>query len=560
MAGLAAKFGSGAMTNSVAEIENNDVMFVIGSNTTENHPIVALRMKKAVFNGGKLIVADPRKIPLVKFAHLWLRQRPGTDSALINSIIHVILDEGLEDRGFIQSRTEGFEEFEKSLSDFTPAFGEKICGVPEADIIKAARIYGGAEKAGIYYAMGITQHTMGTNNVAALANMAMTCGNLGKESAGINPLRGQNNVQGACDMGCCPNILPGYQSVTDPLVRKKFEEAWGRQLPDKVGLTATEMTRAMHEGSLKALYIMGENPVLSDPNMKHSVSAFKNLELLIVQDIFLTETAELADVVLPAASFAEKEGTFTNTERRVQRVRKAVPSPGEALDDLTIINRISSKMGGYHHVFESLKDLGYKLNDHDKSNYGEISPEEAFQEVHLLWPALRGMTYQRLKEHGLQWPCPTRNHPGTRFLFKDEFPRPGGKALFTEVPYVKSAELPDEKYPFVLTTGRLLFQYHTGTMTRRSKGLEAAAPEALLELNPADAEELGVVDLDMVKVGSRRGEISLKAKVTKRVPPKVVFIPFHYKEAAANVLTNDALDPVCKIAEAKVCAVKLEKV
>ena len=540
----------------MAGIENSDGLFVIGSNTTENHPIVALRMKKAVFKGAKLIVADPRKIPLVKFAHLWLRQRPGTDVVLLNAIMHVILDEGLENKDFIEKRTENFQEFKESLLEFTPEFGEKITGVPKEDIIEAARIFATASKPSIYYAMGITQHTMGTNNVHAVAHMAMVTGGLGKDSCGVNPLRGQNNVQGACDMGCSPNVLPGYQSVTDPDVRQKFEDVWGRSVPEKIGLTATEMTGAMHDGSLKALYIMGENPVLSDPNMKHSIEAFKSLDLMVVQDIFMTETAELADVVLPAASFAEKEGTFTNTERRVQRVRQAIPSPGQALDDLSIINRLSTRMG-YRHIFESVKGLGFKVNG-DLSEKGlATSPEEAFLEARLLWPNMRGMSYQRLKDEGLQWPCTSRSHPGTPFLFKDDFPR--GKALFTAIPYVKSNELPDEEYPFVLTTGRILFQYHTGTMTRRSKGLEAAAPEPFIEINPVDAKELEIDDQQILTVVSRRGEISLKARVTQKVAPKVVFIPFHYKEAAANILTNDALDPVCKIPEAKVCAVRLEK-
>jgi len=548
------------MSNSIEGIEKNDALFVIGSNTTENHPIVALAMKKAVFNGAKLIVADPRKIPLVKFATLWLRQRPGTDTALVNSIMHVILAEGLEDSAFIGERTEGFDDFKESLQEFTPAYGEKITGVPAKDIVKAARIYAEAEQAGVYYAMGITQHSMGTNNVHALGNLVMLTGNIGKGSCGINPLRGQNNVQGACDMGCSPNVLPGYQSVTDPDVRHKFQEAWGVPVPDKVGLTATEMIEAMHDGKLKALYIMGENPALSDPNINKSLAAFKKLDLLVVQDIFMSETAELADVVLPAASFAEKEGTFTNTERRVQRVRKAVPPPGQAKDDLTIINNIASRMGGHKHIIDAVADLGFKVKNEQDTNEGQVTPEEAFLEAQLLWPAMRGMTYQRLKDGGLQWPCPTRSHPGTPYLFKENFPRGSeGKALFTVIPHVESKELPDKEYPFVLTTGRILFHYHTGTMTRRSKGLEAVAPEPFIELNPADAKKSGFSDGEMVKVSSRRGNISLKVKVTERVPPKVVFIPFHYKEAAANILTNDALDPVCKIAEAKVCAVRIEK-
>lgn len=544
------------MNNSVAEIERTDALFVIGSNTTENHPIFGLRMKKAVRNGAKLIVADPRKIPLVKFAHLWLRHRPGTDIALINSIMHVIVAEELEDTKFIAERTTDFETFKDNLKPYTPEFGEKVTGVPKEDIIEAARIYGKAKKAGIYYTMGITQHSMGTNNVFSLANLAMLTGNLGKESAGVNPLRGQNNVQGCCDMGCSPNVLPGYQSVTDPDVRMKFEDVWGKSLPGEIGLTASEMLDAMIDGTIKGMYVMGENPVMSDPNTRHTLEAFRNLDFLVVQDIFLSETAEIADVVLPAASFAEKDGTFTNSERRVQLVRKAVSSPGQAKDDLWILNNLMNRMG-FNHVFESLRELGFKIPDEKNSNNNFITPEQAFMEAGLLWPGIRGMTYQRLKSDGLQWPCPTQSHPGTPYLFKDTFPV--GKAAFRSIVPVESNELPDSYYPFVLTTGRILFQYHTGTMSRKSKALEAVAPESFVELNEQDAAEMKISDAEQVTVTSRRGSITLKAKVGDRVGKGVVFIPFHYKEASANVLTNSALDPISKIAEAKVCAVKLEK-
>ena len=541
MSGLATKFGSGAMTNSVDEIVDNDAMLVIGSNTTENHPIIALKMKEAVAKGAQLIVADPRKIPLVKFATLWLRQRPGTDSVLLNSLAHVILKEGLDDKSFIKEKTENYEVFAKSLDSFTPEYGEEITGVPAADIIKAARIYGSAGSAGIYYAMGITQHVMGTNNVNAIGNLAMMTGNLGKHGAGVNPLRGQNNVQGACDMGSLPNVYPGYQKVDVPAVKEKFEKAWGRVLSDKVGTPASVMTGQMIDGTLKGLYIFGENPALSDPNTAHSVKAFKSLEFLVVQDIFMTETAKLADVVLPGASFAEKEGTFTCSERRVQRIRKAINPPGQARSDLDIIDQLYMRVMGEGNL-EKLPDAS-----------------AIFDEVAGLWVALAGMDYNRIDVDGLQWPCPDKDHPGTTFLYKEGFSTENGKALFWEVPYVKSDELPDEEYPYVLTTGRELFHYHTGTMTRRSAGLNAIAPEAFVEVNPVDAHKLGVSDGDKLKVSSRRGEISLKARVSTIVPPNVVFIPFHYTEAAANLLTNNAMDPVCKIMEAKVCAVKLEK-
>jgi len=541
VAGLAAKFGSGAMTNSVAGIADNDALFVIGSNTTENHPIIALRMKEAVAKGAKLIVADPRKIPLVKFATLWLRHRPGTDAVLLNAIMNSILAQGLEDKEFISEKTEGYEDFLLSLEPFTPEYGEEMTGVPAKDIVEAARIYGSAGTAGIYYAMGITQHVMGTNNVSAVGNIAMLTGNLGKDACGVNPLRGQNNVQGACDMGGLPNVYPGYQKVDVPAVQEKFEKAWGTSLSPKIGLPATEMTEAMLDGSLKGMYIFGENPALSDPNMTHSVKAFESLEFLVVQDIFMTETAQLADVVLPGASFAEKDGTFTCSERRVQKIRKAIKAPGQALSDLAIIDQVFKRIVG-----EGDLETG-------------VQSQDVFDEITSVWPAIAGMSYNRLEEGSLQWPCPTKDHPGTEYLFKDGFNTESGKANFTAVPFVSSKELPDKEYPYVLTTGRQLFHYHTGTMTRRSTGLNRVAPEAFVELNPADADVLGVANGEKLTVTSRRGEIRLKAKVSKIVPPNVVFIPFHYSEAAANLLTSDAMDPVCKIMEAKVCAVKIEK-
>lgn len=528
------------MTNSVAEIAENEALFVIGSNTTENHPIIALRMKEAVAKGAQLIVADPRRIPLVKFATLWLRQRPGTDSVLLNAIMNAILAEGLEDKEYIATRTEGYEDFVQSLAAFTPEYGEEITGVPADDIRRAARIFASAGNAGIYYAMGITQHVMGTYNVHAVGNLAMLTGNVGKRAAGVNPLRGQNNVQGACDMGGLPNVYPGYQKVDDPAVKAKFEQAWGKPLSGQIGLAATEMTGAMLSGQLKGLYVFGENPALSDPNTTHSVKAFQNLEFLVVQDIFLTETAKLADVVLPGVSFAEKDGTFTSSERRVQRVRKAINPPGKARLDLDIIDQISKRVEGRGNLDE------------------KPDPAAIFAEVAMLWPALAGMSYARLEKESLRWPCPSEDHPGTEFLFEKSFSREGGRALFTPVPFVASKELPDKDYPFILTTGRELFHYHTGTQTRRSSGLNAIAPEAFVEVNPADAAVLGLTDGQKLTVSSRRGSIRLKARVSEIVPPQVVFIPFHYSEAAANLLTSDAMDPVSKIMEAKVCAVKLE--
>jgi formate dehydrogenase alpha subunit len=537
VAGLATVFGSGAMTNSIPEIENHDVIFVIGSNTTETHPIVGLRMKKAVRRGAELIVADPRKIDLVRFSSLWLQHRPGTDVALLNSIMHIIVKEDLIDRKFIEERTEGFDSFKDSLNEFTPEVAEKITGVPKENIIKAALLYGEAVRPGIYYTMGITQHTHGTENVFTIANLALMTGNLGRESTGVNPLRGQNNVQGATDMGCIPDFYPGYQKVTVPGVKAKFERAWGVKLSDKIGLTATEMTGAALRGDLRAIYIMGENPVMSDPDMTHTIKALSRLDFLVVQDIFLTETAELADVILPAACFAEKDGTFTNTARRVQRIRKALIPPGEAREDSYVIAELAKRLG-YDLSFDSIEDV--------------------FAETRKLWPALAGITYKRIAKTGIHWPCPTPDHPGTPYLFKGGFPR--GKAAFTAVKYRPSEEVPDNDYPFLLSTGRQLFQYHTGSMTRRTRAIDLVSPCAYVEIHPDDAGELGVRSEDMVKVSSRRGSIDIRALVSERPSRGIVFIPFHFREAAANILTNTALDPISKIPELKACAVKIEQV
>ncbi len=538
MTGLVTVLGSAAMTNTIESIVKNQVLLVIGSNTTETHPVIALRMRRAVKKGAKLIVADPRKIDLAGEAALWLRQKPGSDGALINALCHVILRDGLEDKKYIAERTENFEVFRQSVQDCTPKWAEKITGIPATDIEAAARMYAQADRAGIYYTMGITQHTSGTDNVCGLANLALLTGNLGKEGAGINPLRGQNNVQGASDMGCNPLMYPGYQRVDDKKNQKKFEEIWGTSLSPTPGLTATEMPEAILDGRLKGMWIMGENPILSDPNSSHVKKALEQLEILVVQDIFLTETAELADVVFPAASFAEKNGTFTNTERRVQRVRKAVQPPGNAMDDLTIINQVTTRIIG-------------------KGNHSTMDAATTFAEITRCWPAMAGMNYERLESGGLQWPCPDQDHPGTPTLHKEGFAC--GKALFTVIEWKGPDEPADDEYPLVLSTGRVLYQYHTGTMTRRSEVLEESAPSPYVEMNPEDAEALMLEDGEIVRASSRRGAITLPVRITRRVNPGMVFIPFHYKEAAANLLTNDALDPKCKIAEAKVCAVKIEK-
>jgi len=540
------------MSNDIEGIAGIDAMLVIGSNTTETHPVIGLRMKQAVKeHGTKIIVADPRRIKLTDHAKLWLSQKPGTDAALINALCHVIIRENLVDRDYVKNRTENFEACAEAVADCTPEWAEKITGVPAADIEEAAKIYGSAERAAIYYTMGITQHTSGTDNVKSLANLALMTGNLGKPGAGLNPLRGQNNVQGASDMACAPVFLPGYQRVDNDEARARFEEAWGGPLPAKVGLAATEMSEAMLNGSLEAMWIMGENPVMSDPNMNHAKKAFGNVKFLVVQDIFFTETAELADVVLPAAAYAEKEGTFTNTERRVQRVRQALLPPKGACDDLSIIQAIADRMNPD-------MDNTYPDDYQPGPDRMDVSTaEEVFNEIAKVWPAVAGINYKRLEGDGIQWPCPAEDHPGTPVLFEAGFPR--GLATFTPITWRNPEELPDDDYPFILTTGRVLYQYHTGTMTRRSQVLESADRGPIVEMNPDDAARLQIKDGEQVQVVSRRGSITLPVLVTDGISPGVTFIPFHYKEAAANLLTNDALDPDCKIPEAKVCAVKVKK-
>lgn len=537
MAGLATSFGSGAMTNSIAEIGDARCIFAIGTNTTEDHPVIALEIKKAVDKGAKLIVADPRKIDLCRWAHLWLRHRPGTDVPLLMGMARVIFDEGLWDKEFVEKRCENFEAFRNSLRGFDLNFVSKITGVPASLIAEAARMYATNRPASILYCMGITQHSHGTDNVQAVANLAMLTGNVGKPSSGVNPLRGQNNVQGACDMGALPNVYTGYQPVTNESLRKKFEAAWGCALPPNPGMALTEMFHAIDEGKIKAMYIMGENPVLSDPDARHIEEALKKLEFLVVQDIFLTETARLAHVVLPAASFAEKDGTFTNTERRVQRVRKAIAPIGHAKPDWQIICELAKHMKG----------KGFDFAD----------ASAIMDEIASLTPSYGGINYRRLDNGGLQWPCPTEDHPGVQYLHADMFVR--GKGRFAELEFKPPLELTDANYPLVLTTGRSLFHYHTGSMTRKSKGLNELKSAEEVEINPQDAKALGIANGDRIVVVSRRGRVPARAKVTENAMPGVIFMTFHFPESATNLLTNPAYDPVSKTPEFKVCAVRVEK-
>jgi formate dehydrogenase alpha subunit len=534
--GLATTFGSGAMTNSITEIAGAEVIFIIGSNTTEQHPLIGDQVLRAIEKGAKVIVADPRETQLAKLCSLYMMHKPGSDVALLNGMMNAIIAEGLEDKEFIAERTEGFESLKETVADYTPEKSSAITGVPEEKIIEAARIYARSKKSIIVYSMGITQHTTGVDNVMTTANLAMLTGNVGKEFTGVDPLRGQNNVQGACDVGALPNVFSGYQAVTDEKLRNKFEKAWKVNLPPQPGLTLVEMLNSALEGSLRAMYIMGENPMVSDPDINHVEKSLNALDFLVVQDIFLTETATLADVVLPGVSFAEKDGTFTSTERRIQRVRKAIEPLGNSKPDWKIIAELSSR-------------LGYRMDYN--------SPAEIMDEIAKLTPIYGGVSYSRLEDFGLQWPCPSPDHPGTPYLHKGSFTRGLGK--FSPVGYKPPAELPSHDYPFVLTTGRVGFHYHTGTMTRKDWALEREYPTGYVEVNSQDAKQLGIRNGQTAKVISRRGEISLSLKSVDTIAKGVVFIPFHFAEAAANKLTAANLDPVAKIPEYKVCAVRLEK-
>jgi formate dehydrogenase alpha subunit len=543
VAGLAVAFGSGAMTNSIPELEEADCILLTGSNTSENHPLISTRLLRAKRNGAKLIVVDPRSIHLARFAELYARPRPGTDVAWINGLMHIILAEGWENREFIAARTEGIEALRAKVAEYPPERAEALSGVERQTLWEIAGAYAHARRGSIVYAMGITQHASGTDNVLALADLAMLTGHVGRRGTGVNPLRGQNNVQGACDMGGLPNVFPGYQSVSDPQLRGKFEKAWfgegataARGLPAEPGLTVVEMMSAAAEGRLKAMYVLGENPMLSDPDIHHVREALQALEFLVVQDIFLTETAELAHVVLPGSSFAERDGTFTSTDRSVQRIRQAVEPPGEARPDWEIIGRVAGACGA----------SGFE--------YG--SPQEVFAEMARLTPIYGGISYERLEREWLRWPCRSPEDSGTEFLHVDRFSR--GLGRFTAVDYRPPAEEPDEQFPFVLTTGRTLFHYHTGSMTRRSPTLDRELREGFVELNPSDARRLGIREGGKARIASRRGEIEATARLDPAAPPGVVFIPFHFAESAANALTHRSLDPVAKIPEFKVCAVSVE--
>jgi len=538
VAGLVRSFGSGAMTNSIPELAGSDCILITGSNVSETHPVTATYIRNARDGGAKIIVVDPRKIDLTKGAFLWLRQKPGTDVAWINGLLHVIITEGLADEEFIRSRTENFDRMKETVMAYPPERVEEISGIPADKLRLAARTYATAEKSSIVFAMGITQHVTGTDNVLSLANLAMAAGQIGRESTGVNPLRGQNNVQGACDLGALPNVFPGYQKVEDPRIRENFEVAWGlEKLPAEPGLTVVEIMNAAAVGDVKGLYIMGENPMLSDPDIGHVEEALKNLDFLVVQDIFLTETARLADVVLPAAAAVEKDGTFTNSGRRILRVRPAVTPPGDAMEDWRILTALAGRMG-------------YCMTWEDA--------EEIMKEIASLTPLYGGISYKRLENEDLQWPCLSGEHKGTQYLHRDRFAK--GTGTFHPVDYIPPAELTDREYPFILSTGRMLYHYHTATMSRRSGPLNEYAPAAYAEISTEDLKALKLEDGDILQVTTRRGTIRLPARESERVAPGVVFIPFHFSEAPANRLTNPALDPVSRIPELKVAACRIEGV
>lgn len=524
------------MTNSFEELTKTRCLFVIGSNTTVSHPMVGMRLMQCKREGGTLIVVDPRRTDLARQADLHLRLKPGTDIALVNGIMHIIYTQGWHNAAFIEERTEGFTVLEESLPEWTPEKTEEITGVPKELIFKAAESYARSETAAIVYCLGITQHSCGVDNVRTLANLAMLCGQIGRPYTGVNPLRGQNNVQGACDMGALPDYYSGYQRVEDAACRAKFEKAWGRSLPAHAGLTALEMMHGLEEGRLKGMIIMGENPVVSDPDAGHAIKALKSAEFLLCIDIFPTPTTDLAHLILPGASYAESEGTFTNSERRVQRVRRAA-RPLAGMDNAAIIQRLSQSLG---------YDMGQKDN------------HEVFAEMASLSPLMGGMSHARLDEEELCWPCPTLDHPGTPILHQERFTR--GKGLFSRTDHVQPAELPCEEYPLLLSTGMRRAHYLTGTMTRRCSMLERELPELVTDINPIDAKKMGIYEGATIRMVSRRGAVITRMHITDDVPQGVVFAPLHFAEANVNLLTNGTLDPISKTPEYKISAVRLEKV
>jgi formate dehydrogenase major subunit/formate dehydrogenase alpha subunit len=533
--------GRGATTNSIPEIENTRFILVIGSNTTEAHPVLALRMKKAARNGATLVVADPRKIWLTKLAKRHLQLRPGSDVWLVNAMMHVILKEGLQNEEYIREHTEDFDAVAEVVSRYTPEEAEKVTGVPAADIVATAREYATEKHAAIFYTLGITEHACAVDNIWSLSNLVLMTGHLGYESTGLNALRGQNNVQGLNDAGANPSYFPGYQPADDAEIRQKFSEAWGVEVPETPGYRLDQMMSGLHDGRIKALYLIGENPAQTEPNAHHVEEGLEHLDFLVTQDLFLNDMTErLADVVFPASSFAEKDGTFTNTERRVNRVRKAVPCPGEAREDWQIVVDMAKALGGSWPEYRTSEDAW--------NEFADLSP---------LWTGLR---YDRIEEVGLQWPCTDLDHPGTPFLHAPSPSRPSGKGKFYPVEYQPPIEQPDSEYPFVLSTGRTLYHYNSATMTMREEGVVQKQEDPFVEMHPDDAVALGIEDGDWVRLVSRRGELEARATVGERVYPGLVWMALHFAQAKVNWLTHDVGDPLIGTPEYKTSAVRIEPV
>lgn len=536
--GLAQTLGSGAMTNPIADItEDVDMILLVGSNPEEAHPVIGAQIRQAIQRGTQVVVVDPRKINLVKDSALHLQVQAGTNVAFANGMMHVILKEGLADRHFIEERTEGFSDLEKMVADYTPEKVAEICHIHPEDLIQAARMYAKAEKAPIIYCLGVTEHSTGTEGVMSMSNLAMLVGKVGKPGCGVNPLRGQNNVQGSCDMGCMPYDFPGYQKVNNPEVIDKFEKAWHVPLNRNTGLTSTKVLPAATAGNVKGLYIFGEDPIVTDPDTGHVRQALESLDFLVVQELFMTETAAYADVVLPGISYAEKDGTFTNTERRVQRVRKAVEPRGQAREDYEIFCEVMTRMG-YPCAYESAKEI--------------------MEEISAVTPSFGGINYERLEKESLQWPCRSLTDPGTPIMHVGSFAR--GKGLFKAIPYKQAQELPDEEYPYLMSTGRMLYHYNTRAMTGRTEGINQIANHSYIEINAVDAQALGIQEGDKVEVHSRRGKIETYAAVGNRVFPQEVFMTFHFPDGNVNEITNAVFDDIATIPEYKVCAVAIKPV
>ncbi|MBP6179762.1 MAG: molybdopterin-dependent oxidoreductase [Anaerolineales bacterium] len=541
------------MSNSMDDVAKQaQAFFIIGSNTTEQHPVFGAMLRQAVRQrGAKLVVADPRKIDITEFATLHLRHKPGTDIALINGLMNIMLEKGWEDKSFIEERTENFDEFKATVMQYPPEKAAEITRIPVEQLYEAAEILASSKPMAVLWAMGITQHIVGVRNVMDLANLQMLLGNMGKPGGGVNPLRGQNNVQGACDMGGLPNVYPAYQPVTSEEVREKFQKAWGATTEAKIGLTVTEMMPGILEGKVKSLYILGEDPVMSDPDTKHIRHCLEELDFLLLQEIFPSETAAYADVLLPGATFAEKTGTFTNTERRVQMVRKAIEPLGDSKPDWWILSELAKKLR------VRISDRFQKDTPYAGWEYQDTV--EIMSEINAVTPSYGGITHARLEAgERLQWPCPTADHPGTPILHTKQFTR--GKGKFMPIDHVPPAEKPDDDYPMIMSTGRVLYHWHGGQMTRRAAGIMQVYGEALVEVNPDDAVKIGLNGRNILRITSRRGSIEAKAWVTDRVPPGMVYANFHFPEASANELTHATLDPVAKIPEYKITAVKVELV